>query len=201
MQRILSAEPWVDALRMKEVLKDVADQRGKIARLLESGELIQLRRGLYTTHRDLDPYGVAGPIYGPSYISYESALSWHGMIPERVTEILSATPRRPAEFSNVFGAYRYFTVPKAVYSVGIQRTQSCDVPFLIASPAKALADRIAREPGFRSLTDVRRWLDDMRIEIEQPLDRLELTLCADAYRRPSVRLLARFAEKNDLLSP
>jgi hypothetical protein len=37
------------------------------------------------------------------------------------------------------------------------------IPFLIASPTKSLCDAIAREAGFRSMADVRRWLEGMRI--------------------------------------
>lgn len=199
MQQIFADEPLLDTLRMKQVLAGVADQRGKIARLLEAGDLILLRRGLYAGRRDLDPLALAGPIYGPSYVSFETALSWHGMIPEGVTAVLSATPRRPAEFANAFGNFRYLTVPRAAYPVGITRVEAGGIPFLIASPTKALADRIAREPGFRSLVDVRRWLDGMRIDLDAPLDRAELAACADSYGRPAVRFLHRFAEKHNLL--
>lgn len=37
---------------MKDVLRDVRDKRGKIARMIHSGEMIPLRRGLYATRRD-----------------------------------------------------------------------------------------------------------------------------------------------------
>lgn len=64
--------------------------------MLRQGEIIGLRRGLYATRGDLDPRGVAGAIYGPSYVSFETALSWHGRIPDGVREIISATPKRAA---------------------------------------------------------------------------------------------------------
>ena len=91
-------EPIVDSLRMKELLGDLSDKRGKIARMIHSGNLFPLRRGLYTTRRDLNPFCLAAPIYGPSYISFETALSLYGLIPEAVYEITSATLRRPKEF-------------------------------------------------------------------------------------------------------
>jgi hypothetical protein len=166
--------------------------------MLESGELIPLRRGLYASRRDLDPHCLAGSIYGPSYISYETALAWHGMIPEGVAEILSATPKRAASFGNDFGRFRYLTIPKTVYPVGILRITDSDLPFLIASPAKALADRIAREPGFRSMADVARWMEGMRIDTSVGLDREELSECAAGYGRPAVRWLLRYVEKNKL---
>ncbi|MCH7227220.1 hypothetical protein [Haloferula sp. A504] len=192
-------EPILGTGSMRHVLAGVADQRGKIARLLETGELISLRRGLYATRRNLDPLCLAGSIYGPSYISFETALSWHGMIPEGVAEVVSATIKRAASFENDFGRFGYQPIPKAVYPVGILRVTDSDLPFLIASPTKALIDRIAREPGFRSMADVARWWDGMRVELPSGLDRAQLAECADAYGRPSVRWLLRFAEKNRLL--
>ena len=98
-----------------------------------------------------------------------------------------------------FGRFRYLTIPKTVYPVGILRVTESDLPFLIASPTKALVDRIAREAGFRSMADVARWMEGMRVETGDGLDREELAACAERYGRPSVRWLLRFAEKNQLI--
>ena len=187
--------PLVDTLGMRYLLPDIADRRGKIARLLKSGELIALRRGLYARRRDIDPLGLAGPIYGPSYVSFETALAKHGMIPEGVIETISATTKRGVLFTNDFGRFRYISVPKTVYPVGVCLVTHSDLPFLMASPTKALCDRIAREGGFRSLADVAHWLEDMRLDFETKLDPSELKLCAAGYGRSSVRLLHQFALK------
>ena len=199
MQVFLPNDALLDTVRMRDLLAGLSDQRGKIARMLRTGEIIALRRGLYSSRRELDPHCLAGPMYGPSYLSFETALSWHGMIPEGVTEILSATIKRPAAFENDFGRFRFLSIPKAAYPVGIQRITESDLPFLIATPTKALVDRIAREPGFRSMADVLRWMEGMRIEPGDRLDREELLTCAEHYGRPSVRWLFRFAEKNELI--
>jgi hypothetical protein len=193
--------PILDSCHMRHLLAGVADQRGKIARMLKAGELISLRRGLYARRRNIDPHSLAGSIYGPSYISFETALSWHGMIPEGVSEIRSATIRRAASFDNEFGRFSYQPIPKAVYPVGIVRVTDSDLPFLIASPTKSLIDRIAREPTFRSMADVARWLEGMRIELPPQLDQAQLRECAANYGRPAVRWLLRYAEKNNLVTP
>jgi hypothetical protein len=199
MHDSIPSEAILDTVRMRDALAGLADWKGKIARMLGTGELVSLRRGLYASRRNLDPRCLAGPIYGPSYVSFETALAWHGMIPEGIAEILSATPKRPAAFENDFGRFRYLTIPKKVYPVGILRVTESHLPFLIASPTKALVDRIAREPGFRSMTDVARWMEGMRIETGGGLDGGELSECAECYGRPSVRWLQRFAEKNQLI--
>lgn len=189
-------EPIVDSLLLKELLPDTSDKRGKIARMIRSGDLIQLRRGLYATRDDLNPLSLAASIYGPSYLSFETALSYHGLIPEAVYEITSATLKRPREFENHFGRYRYRRVPEKVFPVGIERVVESEIPFLIASPTKALCDRIALEPRMRSIRDVRRWAHLMRLDLSADLDTDVLAACAQHYRRPAVRLLWRASQQS-----
>jgi hypothetical protein len=193
--------PVIDALQMKSLLGNTSDKRGKIARMIHAGDLIQLRRGLYATRRDLNPLCLASGIYGPSYISYETALSYYGLIPEAVYEITSATLKRPAEFKNVFGRFHYRRVPERVYPVGIERVTESGLPFLIASPTKAVCDRIALEPRIRSMSDVKRWAELMRLDEAIELDRTVLAACAENYQRPAVRLLRRTVEKYGSILP
>lgn len=188
-------EPIIDSLRMKDMLDGLSDKRGKIARMINRGELFPLRRGLYATRPDLHPYGLAASIYGPSYISFETALSFHGLIPEAVYEITSATLKRPQSFENRFGSFRYLTVPRTVYAIGIERITESGLPFLIASPTKALCDRIAREPRMRSMSDVRKWAGLMRLDDAMELDPAVLAACAQNDNRPAVRQLQRTVEK------
>jgi len=194
-------EPIVDALRMKDSLRDASDRRGKIARMIHAGQLLRLRRGLYATRRDIHPYGLAASIYGPSYVSFETALAFHGLVPEASREITSATLKRNREFENVFGRYRYRHVPRRVFPVGIERVTEGGIPFLIASPTKALCDRIALESRMRSLSDVRQWAELMRLSEEMALDPVILAACAESYRRPAVRLLMRTVEKHGGVLP
>ncbi|MFU8780611.1 MAG: type IV toxin-antitoxin system AbiEi family antitoxin domain-containing protein [Kiritimatiellia bacterium] len=188
-------EPIIDSLRMKDMLAGLSDKRGKIARMINCGELFPLRRGLYATRPDLHPYSLAASIYGPSYLSFETALSFHGLIPEAVYEITSATLKRPKVFENHFGRFRYLTVPRTVYPIGIERITESGIPYLIASPTKALCDRIAREPRMRSMSDVRKWAGLMRLDDTLQFDAAVLNACAADYKSPSVHQLRRTVEK------
>ena len=69
---------------------------------------------------------------------------------------------RPAEFQNIFGRFHYRRVPERVYPVGIERVTESGLSFLIASPTKAVCDRIALEPRIRSMSDVKHWAELMR---------------------------------------
>jgi hypothetical protein len=197
----VNLNPVVDALQVKALLGNTSDKRGKIARMIRSGDLFQLRRGLYATRRDLNPFCLAAGIYGPSYISYETALSYYGLIPEAVYEITSATLKRPAEFQNIFGRFHYRRVPESVYPVGIERVTESGLPFLIASPTKAVCDRIALEPRMRSMSDVKRWAELMRLDEAIEFDLTVLDACAENYQRPAVRFLRRTVEKYGRILP
>lgn len=164
----------------------------KVSRMQSAGELIPLRRGLYLRDRAVDPLALALAIYGPSYVSFESALAWHGLIPERVVEVGCATLKRPAEFETPVGRFRYRHVPARVFSIGIERVEDPLLPWLLASPTKALCDSVALDASIRSQKDVRVWLEAMRIEDLPPLDRDQLVACAAGYGRSAVRHLARY---------
>lgn len=181
--------------QLKDALASYGNPRTKISRMLAAGELISLRRGLYLQNRTANPLALAAAISGPSYVSFESALSWHGLIPERVEAILCATLKRPVEFETPVGRYQYRHVPARVFSFGVERVDDATLPWLLASPTKSLCDTIARVSSIRSHRDVLAWLDDMRITLPPLLDHEQLTACAEHYRRPSVRHLARYLLK------
>ena len=63
-----------DYLELTSVLSRYANVRGKIRRLLADGEMIRIKKGLYTfpagsRRYPLNPILVANRIYGPSYVS------------------------------------------------------------------------------------------------------------------------------------
>lgn len=187
--------PLVSHGQLKDALVAFGNPRMKISRMLAAGELIPLRRGLYLRDRSANPINLAPSIYGPSYVSFETALAWHGLVPERVEEIRSATLKRPARFETPVGRYRCLHVPSLVYSIGVERIDDPVLPWLLASPAKALCDSIALVPAVRSQQDVRAWLASMRIDELPVLDADQLSPCAECYGRPSVRHLARYFQK------
>jgi len=118
--------------------------------MLAAGELIPLRRGLYLRDRTVNPLALAPAIHGPSYVSFESALAWHGLIPERVEEVVCATLKRPMDFETPVGRYRYRSVPVRVFSIGIERVEDPLLPWLLASPTKALCDSVAHDASIPS---------------------------------------------------
>lgn len=110
-------------------------------------EIIRIRKGLYALNqryqrRGLNSYELAQHIYGPSYVSFESALSYHGLIPEAVYSMTSATFKRSCSFRTPLGVFTYQAIPKAIFLSCVQRIDSDNQPFLMASAVKALADLV-----------------------------------------------------------
>jgi hypothetical protein len=99
----------------------------------------------------------------PSYVSFESALSFHGLIPEAVYTTMSACFQRDKKsFKTDFGVFNYHHVPTSVFLLEIERIQTESGPLLIATPLKALFDLVyARRKHYYHVSDVKK---DLRIE-------------------------------------
>jgi hypothetical protein len=168
---------------MASLLKEYSQPNDKIHYLIKDRILQQVKRGLYVagpgiTSSKPDPFLLANHLLGPSYVSLESALSYHGLIPEKVYEITSVTIKAKRRFSTPLGVYSYTRLSLPYYSYGIRSVEvDSQHRFLIASPEKALFDKIITTAGieFRSKTGVLTYLEnDLRIDIES-LKNLDIT--------------------------
>ena len=124
-----------------------ASRYNKLKRAIAHKEIIQIRRGLYQLakryqRRGLNLYELANKIYGPSYVSFESALSYHGLIPEAVYSVVSASAKRACEFNTLCGVFAYSQIPIRVFYEGVERIEKNGFIFLIASPLKAITDYV-----------------------------------------------------------
>jgi predicted transcriptional regulator of viral defense system len=161
-----------DYQALLDALSDYASPRDCITRLLRNGTIIRIKKGLYifgeTDRRE--PYSrelLANLIYGPSYISFESALSFYGLIPERVESMLSVTTGRSREFDTPIGRFVYHSTRKNSFGLGVLRIAEGRTPFLIASPERALADKIRsdRRGAVSGLAAMREYLfEDLRLD-------------------------------------
>jgi predicted transcriptional regulator of viral defense system len=116
----------------------------KLLRMVQKGEYIKIAKGLYETDRSTSGYLLAGSIYGPSYLSFEFALGYYGMIPEAVYTFTSATfeKKKKKTFINPFGTYTYMDVPSSVYPMGLEIIEEGNYAFMIASREKAICDQL-----------------------------------------------------------
>ena len=185
---------------LSEALKEYAYPRDKISDLLKKKVIIRVKKGLYIFGETLREKPVsrellANLIYGPSCISLDYALHFHGLIPERYEAVTSICLGRSRRFSTPFGLFLYRSVPSAAYNMGIMRIEADqETIFLMASPEKSLADKIVAERGspISSQKDMQAFLiQDLRIELNtiRNLDPLRIADFSFSYRSRKLRLL------------
>ncbi|MCF0129120.1 MAG: hypothetical protein HUJ70_11130 [Pseudobutyrivibrio sp.] len=176
------------------------DPKHRILNMSRKGEIIPIKRGLYETDRSVPGYLLANTMLGPSYISFEYALSYYGMIPERVVAYTSATfgKKKMLEFKNEFGTYRYRDVPVRVFPFYYSRELIDDRPLLIATKEKALCDTLSVISPIRGLSDFRDYLfDGMRLDEDEfySLDMTKILRIAPLYHRTNLDQIVKLIEK------
>ena len=128
--------------------KSPASRYGLVNKALAKKELLALRRGLYVLAQPYSqqlwslPY-LANRIMPFSYVSLESALAYHGLIPERVTHTYSITLfGRNHQFETTLGDFIYYHIPLKSYEyfTGVLQEAVNQQHFFMATPLRALAD-------------------------------------------------------------
>ena len=91
-----------------------------------------------------EPLALAQHVYGPSYISMESALAFHGWIPEAVYTVASASQSRSRVFDTPVGRFEFVRIPQRTFYSGVDRIELPDMSgtVFMANPLKALTDLV-----------------------------------------------------------
>jgi len=170
----------------------------KITALLQAGDIIRVKKGLYIfgeQHRRQPIHLglLANIIFGPSYVSKEYALSFYGMIPERVEWITSMTSKRKKKFHTPLGVFSYDYLNPKRYTAGVDWQVTADEHhYFIASPEKALADLVFYYKEISNQNDMRLHLiENLRIDVDslQSLNIKRMRKIALAYQSPVITLL------------
>ncbi|HEY8938432.1 MAG TPA: hypothetical protein VIM65_24600 [Cyclobacteriaceae bacterium] len=149
----LSNQPLSHQL-LVSIFKDYERPNDKIYQLAKEGVIQSIKKGLYVVgpalnvDRKPELFLLANHILGPSYVSVETALSYHGLIPERVYAIASMTIQAPRKFNTSLGTFTYTRLPLPYYAFGIRSEKLVDNQYaMMASPEKALCDKIITTSG------------------------------------------------------
>lgn len=106
------------------------------------GLFVRLKNGLYALSSHFpSEEEIANRLYQPSYLSFEYILSRHGIIPEAVYAIISATTKPSRTFAVEGKNYVYSTIKKEVFT-GYLAKKVNDRLILTASAEKALVDTL-----------------------------------------------------------
>lgn len=192
---------------LKSWLKDFKRPNDKISALKSEGVLTSVKKGFY----------IAGPksnsgrpenalfanhLLGPSYVSMDKALSFHGLIPERVYAITSMTTKASREFDTPIGLFTYAHLPLPYYAFGINMVQLADEQCaMIAGPEKALCDKIISTSGLiiRSASNAGKYLiENLRID-EYDLKGFDTQMMSewlpDAPKKESLQMVIKMIKR------
>lgn len=172
----------------------------KVKNLVHKGEYISIKQGLYVTKEFTNGIYLSPILYGPSYLSFEFALSYYQLIPELVYQYTNATFKtgKKKRFENHFGVYTYRDVAKEAYCYGIDLIVDDQCSYIIATPEKALCDMLYKISPLHNQKNLKDYLfNDLRIDIDDfyGLDLTDLAKLCMLYKTKNHKLLYSFIKK------
>jgi hypothetical protein len=189
-----------DDLKIK--FSNYAKIKDKISREVQAGRLIPVARGLYETDAETSGKYLAGLIYGPSYLSFDYALAVYSLIPEAVyNTYTSATfnKNKTKQHQNHFGTFTYRDISADVYPLGVLLYQENGYSYQIATPEKALCDKLYTLPPAKNLTELQALLfNDLRIDEQgfAKLDKANIGELAPLYHATNLKLLGKLIRRD-----
>lgn len=167
-------------IKSKRTLEDL------IKRLITGGTLSQLEKGKYLAiNTQPSSFEIAQFIYSPSYISFETALNYHGVLSQFPTEITSATTKRRTTKLIDGKAYSYSQIDQKLFT-GYYKEDA----YLIAYPEKALFDQFYM---ISKSLETEEYLDEMDYtQINSDKVGQYLNLVANSYKKIILKLLNKY---------
>ena len=177
---------------MLEDLAKYANPKTKLARNVKNGDCFQIVKGLYETDKNVPSFLLAASIYGPSYISFEYALSYYGLIPEMVYEVTSATfkKNKTKRYITDFGSFYYRDIPSSAFPYFVFLNKEGDYYYRIASKEKALCDLLYTMPPADNVKELEELLfNDLRIDKEdlRHFDLNSIEFLIDKYNSRNIK--------------
>lgn len=109
-----------------------------VKQLITNGVLEKVERNKYSLKGgEINDFYLANFIYAPSYVSFESALNFYGVLSQFPYGVTSATSRKPVQKSVDNKVFTYAHLQKSLFW-GYEKKDG----FLIALPEKALLDQL-----------------------------------------------------------
>ncbi len=193
-QAIIENKPYLTKHELAVLLeRDGKNLDKKIQKLLDTEELISLKRGVYVSRiyllKDRKRYGefIANMLYYPSYLSLEYVLAKNGLIPENVYVYTSITNKVTREFENRLGTFRYRSIKNDLYTGFSEERFEKEYTIKIATKAKALFDWLYLKSFENSIA--RELKEDLRLNWDQfeESDLEEFQRYVEKARKPKMR--------------
>lgn len=185
----------------KYKLNNYSNKNNKISREIKKGKLFKIITGLYETDPNTPGYLLASSIYGPSYISFDFALSYYGLIPERVSTITCATfnKKKRKQYNTKFGVFTYKDVPSSAYPKEILLKQENNYSYQIATKEKALCDKLYSLKPLKNISNLENMLfNDLRIDIDEfkKINIKKIEKLSNLYHSTNATLLLKYLRRN-----
>ncbi|MBW8879079.1 MAG: hypothetical protein JF614_29405 [Acidobacteria bacterium] len=190
---IVGSEPVFETGLLLAGDVDPVDVRRQLSRWTRAGRLYQLRRGLYALAPPFQkvrphPFLVANRLVPGSYVSLQSVLAQHSLIPEYVPVTTSITTGRPGRWDTPLGVYDFRHLQVDLFTGFLKTDLGGGQEAFLATPEKALLDLVYLEPD----ADSPEYLSELRLQNLEVLDKTELRRLAAASAKPK---LLRAAER------
>lgn len=129
---------------------------------------------------------IANRICSPSYISFESALSYYGFIPEGVLTVHSATSLKTKVYSTSVGHFNYRNLKPSLL-FGIRMIKAGNQQVRLAEPEKALLDYLYLNPRLSKEED----FDALRLNRQVCKEKIDIQKLKDETKFMKNQALAR----------
>ena len=151
--------------------------------------LTKIRGGVYVFNDAKDTLSaqeLSTILVEPSYISLESALFNHNLIPEVIFATTAVTIKNNREYDTYLGHFSYQHLKSELY-FGYSQQPGQFRPYLIAEPEKALLDFLYLHPDYQTKVDI----ESLRLNLEifYALDQSKLDLYAKVFPARVIRLI------------
>ena len=144
--------------------------RRRLSEWQKKGYIKKIIKGYYLfSDLDIDEgtlLAIANKIYKPSYISFETALSYYRLIPESIYMITSASTRRTYLFEAPMARFSYRTIKPSLFFGYSVLTGGIKMAFV----EKAILDYLYINPEVRTADD----FASLRINREEMLSRVRM---------------------------
>lgn len=194
--RTTASEPVFETGLLLAGAAEPKDLRRQLSRWTRSGRILQLRRGLYAlappyTKVNPHPFLVANRLVVGSYVSCQSALSFHGLIPDGPQAVTSVAAARPGVWETALGRYELRHIRPSLLWGFRRHVVAPGQEALIATAEKALLDLVYLTPG----GDSEAYLQELRLQNLEALDASALLQQADRTGKPKLRRAAKIVQE------
>jgi predicted transcriptional regulator of viral defense system len=191
---IVGDEPVFSTGLLLAGLDDVPALQRQLSGWVRTGRLVRVRKGLYALARpyrktEPDPFVVSNQLVTPSYVSLESALHFHEIIPDVVQGVTAVTTSRVAEYETPFGRYIFHHISQDRFWGAQLMSVSHGQEALVASPEKALIDLLYLTPR----SDHPAYIEELRLQNGSRIDRNVIGEMVERFGSKKVERAVRLA--------